>query len=90
MVLRVRVKQPTNHTLVLGTVLLRFALEKLHASLTQGNGHLYPFILNHKVLRARKEIGNDLQVPKRFIRIFDVRAHTDASLSANSRPRKSE
>src|SRR6266849_3331619 len=90
MVLRVRIKQPTNHTLVLGIVLLRFALKKLHASLTQGNGHLHPFILKHKVLRARKKIRNDFQVPERFIRVFDVRAHTVASLSANSRPRKSE
>lgn len=87
---RVGVKQPPDHALVLRVMFPSFTLEKLHASLAQGDGHFDSLISKDEFLRTREEVRNDLQVSERFVGVLDFLAHTLACLSANSRLRKSE
>ena len=73
--LRIRVQQPSDHPLVLGMLLPRLVFEKLDASLAQRNGDFDSFLSKGELLRARKEVRNDLQVSERFVRIRDFPAH---------------
>ena len=84
MVLRVGIEQSTNHTLVLGAVPLGLAFEELHAAFREGNGDLYPLVLQYQVLRLGKKVRNDLHSSYGFIRVSDFRAHRFVSLFANS------
>lgn len=61
--LRIGIKKPTDHPLILGVVLTRFILEEINAPFAQGDGYFDALISEHKVLGGRQEIGNDLNVP---------------------------
>ena len=71
----IRVKQSSNHSLVLRVVFLRLNLEEVDATLAQGNGDLDPFVLKYKILRPGKKISDDLGVSEGFVRVLDFRAH---------------
>ena len=82
--LRVGIEQSTNHALVLGAVPLGFAFEEVHAAFGEGNGDLYPLILQYEVLGLGKKVWNDPHSSHGFIHVFDFRAHRFSFLCANS------
>src|SRR5437762_3679133 len=86
----IRIKQPSDHALILRVVLARLVLEKVNAALTQRDGDFYAFLTKYKILRLREEIRNDLQVPEGLVRVFDSLAHRFAFLCANNRLRGCE
>lgn len=88
MMLRIGIKQPTNHPLVLRVVPLRFAFEELDATFTQRNGDLDPFVPKNEVFRAWEEIRNDLEVSEGFVCVPDSLAHRFAFLCAGNQPRR--
>ena len=59
MVLSIGIEQSPNHSLVLCMVLPCFSLEKVDATLTQGDRDLHAFVAKHQILGTRKEIRND-------------------------------
>jgi len=69
MMLRIGIKQPPDHALILGVVLLRFAFEKLHAALAQRDRDLDSFIPENQVLRVWQEIRDDLWVSDGLVRV---------------------
>ncbi len=69
------VEQPSNHSLILGVVLLRLDLEKIDATLAQRNSDLDPFVLKNKILRTGQKVSDDLGFSDGFVRVFDFRAH---------------
>jgi hypothetical protein len=73
MVLGIGIKQPPDHALVLGIVLLRFALEELDAPLTQRDCDLDLFVPKNEVLGARQKIRDDLEVSEGFVRVSKMR-----------------
>ena len=73
--LRIGVKKPPNHSLVLCVVLPRLPFEKLNAALAQRDRDLDALIPEDEVLRSRKEVPNNLHSPERLIRVSDSRAH---------------
>ncbi len=58
MVFRIDIKEPMDHSLILGIVFPRLILEELNATLTQGDRYLYTFIPENKVLGAREEASH--------------------------------
>ncbi len=75
MMLGIGIKQPPDHPLILGVVLLCLDLEEVDATLAQGNGDLDPFVLKYKILRPGKKISDDPGVSEGFVRVFYFRAH---------------
>jgi hypothetical protein len=57
--LRVRIKQSSDHSLVLRVVFPRFILEEFDAALTERNGDLHTFVAEDKILRTRQEVRNN-------------------------------
>jgi len=53
MMLCVCVKKPTNHALVLGVVLCRFALEELDAAFAQCKSDLHTFLAKDEIFWGR-------------------------------------
>jgi hypothetical protein len=90
MMLGIGVEQPPDHALVLSAMFPGLALEEFDASPAQRDRDLDSFIPKDEVLRARKEIRNDFEIPEGFVRVLDFLAHKFACLSASSRLRKSE
>jgi len=72
---RIGVEKPPNHSLILRIVLPRLPFEEFNAALAQRDRNLDALIPEDEVLRSRKEVPNDPQSPKRFIRVSDFRAH---------------
>lgn len=85
MVLCIGVQQPTDHALILGAVLLGFALEELDASFGKGDCDLYPFVAQYQLLGLRKKVRDDFQFSQRLVRVADFRAHRFVCLCASSR-----
>ena len=65
-------------------MLPRLVLEELHATLAQGDGHLYALVPKYKVLWTGKKVRNDLYVSERFVCVPISLAHKLAFLCANS------
>ena len=84
MVLRVSVKKSPDHSLILGVVLFRLALEELDAAFAQGERYLDPLIPKDQVLRTRKKVGNNFKFSEGFVCVLDFLVHRFACLSANS------
>src|SRR5205085_11681201 len=87
-VLLVGIKQAPDHSLVLRIVLLRFALEKLDAALTQRDRDLDPFVPKNEVLGSRQKIRDDLEVSEGFIRVPNFLARRFAFLCASNQLRR--
>src|SRR4029079_6247197 len=84
MMLGIGIEQPPDHALILRVVLLRLALEKLHAALAERDRDLDPFIPENQVLRVRQEVRDDLWVAEGLVRVPDSLAHRFAFLCASS------
>jgi len=69
-------------------VLPRLVLKELDAALAQGDRDLDSFVPKDEILRARKEIRNDLEVFEGFVGVSDFLAHRFAFLCANSQLRR--
>ena len=82
--LGIRVEQTPNHSLILRVVSSRFVLEELDTAFAQCDCDLYPLFAEDQVLRPRKEIRYDSEVPEGFVCVFDFRAHRFVCPSANS------
>src|SRR5262245_5274341 len=67
-VLGVCIQQPPDHPLVLCVVSARLVLEELDAALAQCDRDLDAFFAEDQVLRARKEIRDDLRPSETLIR----------------------
>jgi hypothetical protein len=72
--LRIGVKKPPNHSLILRVVLPRLPFEEFNAALAQRDRDLDALIPEDEILRSRKEVTNDLQSPERLICVSDSRA----------------
>jgi len=57
---RIGIEKPPDHSLILRVVLPSLALEKLDATLAQGESDLDSLVPKGQVLRARKEVRNYL------------------------------
>src|SRR6185503_20233571 len=84
MMLGIGIEQTPDHALVLRVVLLRLALEKLHAALAERDRDLDPFIPENQVLRVRQEVRDDLWVAEGLVRVPDSLAHRFVFLCARS------
>lgn len=85
MVPRIRVEQPTDHTLVLSAVPLGLSLEELHAVLGQRDRDCDPFLTEYKLVRRTKKLTHYSQVSEWFVGVSDSPAHTVLCLSTSSR-----
>lgn len=90
MVLGVSIEKTSDHSLVLGVVLLCLGLEELDATLAQSKRYFDSIIPKDQILRTRKEIGNNFKLSEGLVCVFDFRAHRFAFLFANNRLRKCE
>lgn len=61
-------------------------LEKLDASLAEGDSYLYTFIAKRKLAGWREEIGYNPILSQRFIRVLCFRVHRSTFLYANIPP----
>ena len=84
MVLGVGIKKPPDHSLILGVVLLRLALEELDTTFAQGERDLDSVIPKDQILRTRKKVGNNLKFSERLICVSDFPAHRIVFLFANN------
>lgn len=75
MMFRVGIEKTTNHALVLGVVLFRFALEELDAALAQGERDFHAFFTKDEVFGSRKKIRDHPWLTHRLIRVSYFRAH---------------
>ena len=82
--LGVHVEQTANHSLILRVVSSRLVLEELDTAFAQCDCDLYPLFAEDQVLRPRKEIRYDSEIPEGFVCVFDFRAHRFVCPSANS------
>ena len=87
MMLRIGIEEPTDHALILRTMLFSFALEELDATLRQGERNFDTLFIQNQVLRFRQKVRNDLQLSQGLVRVLDFRAHKFAFLCANNRRR---
>lgn len=81
------VEQLSDHPLVLRLVLGCVRLEKLDASLAQGDGYLDTFIAKRKLAGWGEKIGYNPILSHRFIRVLCFRAHKSTFLYASILPR---
>ena len=82
--LGIRIEQTPNHSLILRVVSSRFVLEELDTAFAQSDCDLCPLVAEGQLLRPRKEIRYDSEVPEGFVCVLDFRAHRSVCLFANS------
>jgi hypothetical protein len=79
MMLCVRIQKSSNHPLVLGLVLPRFVLEKLHTSFAQGKSDFDSLFAKDKLRGRGQKIRNDLWLSERFVGVSDFCVHKSAT-----------
>jgi len=88
--LRVRIKQSSDHSLVLRVVFARLVLEEFDAALAERDGHLHTIFTEDQIFRTRQKVRYNPEFSERLIGVSDFLAHRSAFLSANSRLRGCE
>mgnify|MGYP006960594569 FL=1 len=58
----VQIEKVADHLLILGAILLRFPLEKIHAGFAQRNRDFDILFLKDELLRRRKEVVDHAQI----------------------------
>jgi hypothetical protein len=71
--LRVYIQKPTNHALILGVVLLCFALEKVNAAFGERERDFHAILTKDKAFWCWEEIPDNPRRTDWLIRVFDFR-----------------
>jgi hypothetical protein len=84
--IHIRIEQLSDHSLVLRPILGCMRLEKLDASLAQGDSYLYTFIAKRKLVGWGKKIRYNPKLSQWFIRVLCFRVHRSTFLYASILP----